>query len=309
MGTPDFAVPSLDILLRNNYYISGVITSPDKPAGRGQLLTQSPVKKFAMQHKIKILQPLNLKSNQFVYELNLLKPDLQIVVAFRMLPEIIWSMPPLGTFNLHASLLPQYRGAAPINWAIINGETETGVTTFFLKQVIDTGDIILQKSVQISNQETAGDLHDKLMNIGAKTVLETVQAIESKNYTLNTQNTDLHLKCAPKIFKENCKINWSDPTYKIYNFIRGLSPYPGAWAYLRKLSNGEQKILKIYKATVEDRYDNIPTGKIISDNTSFIKVCTDSGYINLLELQMENRKKMSVLEFLRGYKISDEEVA
>ncbi len=298
MGTPDFAVKSLDILIQNNFDIVAVITAPDRPAGRGLKVHQSAIKKYALDKGLNILQPTNLKHQDFITALKELNADLQIVVAFRMLPEVVWSMPPLGTFNLHASLLPQYRGAAPINWAVINGEKETGVTTFFLKHEIDTGNIIGQKQVKIEDNETAGNLHDKLMDIGAELVLQTVKKIDNNTVTTLPQNEDQELKHAPKIFREDCKIDWNKQTDHVYNLIRGLSPYPVAWT---KLDN---KVFKIFSCIKENGKHNQTPGDINSDNKTFLKFVTTDGFINVKEVQLEGKRKMKIQEFLSGFKVT-----
>ncbi|HRS08971.1 MAG TPA: methionyl-tRNA formyltransferase [Bacteroidia bacterium] len=304
-GTPDFAVESLKILVENGYNICGVITAPDKPAGRGMQMQQSAVKKYALSKDLNILQPEKLKDAAFLSEVASLKADLHIVVAFRMMPEQLWSMPRLGTLNLHASLLPQYRGAAPINRAIMNGETTTGVTTFFLKHEIDTGDIILSDKVDIGPTETAGELHDRLMHIGAALVLKTVQQIEKGNLSTTPQKSiTSELKHAPKIFKNDCIINWSDKTSTVFNQIRGLSPYPGAFTMLED-KNGKTLTLKIYSALFLESKELSETGKIISDNKSFLNITTSDGIISIKELQLEGKKRMSAEEFLRGFSIND----
>ena len=304
-GTPDFAVESLKILVENRYNICGVITAPDKPAGRGMQMQQSAVKKYALSKGLYILQPEKLKDAVFLSEVASLKADLHIVVAFRMMPEQLWSMPRLGTLNLHASLLPQYRGAAPINRAIMNGETTTGVTTFFLKHEIDTGDIILSDKVDIGPTETAGELHDRLMHIGAALVLKTVQQIEKGNLSTTPQKSiTSELKHAPKIFKNDCIINWSDKTSTVFNQIRGLSPYPGAFTMLED-KNGKTLTLKIYSALFLESKELSETGKIISDNKSFLNITTSDGIISIKELQLEGKKRMSAEEFLRGFSIND----
>ena len=259
MGTPEFAVASLEILIHNNVDVVAVITAPDKPKGRGRKLMTSPVKDVAVAHNITVLQPTNLKSPTFIEELESYRADLQIVVAFRMLPVVVWDMPALGTFNLHASLLPQYRGAAPINWAIINGEKETGVTTFFLKHEIDTGNIIFQEKEPIHDDDTVGTLYERLMNKGAKLVLKTVQSIENEDYTVTKQNLEFEAKHAPKIFKETCEINWQQPAKKVYDFIRGLSPYPAAWTVIN------DKIYKIYQTEIIDKNSNLKPGELETD--------------------------------------------
>lgn len=303
MGTPDFAVESLKILVENNYNIVGVITAPDKPAGRGQKLQQSAVKIYAEQANLNILQPTNLKSEDFLAELKALNANLQIVVAFRMLPEAVWNMPQFGTFNLHASLLPQYRGAAPINWAIINGEKETGVTTFFLQHKIDTGDIIDQQKVIIEPNETAGELHDKLMIIGSKLVLKTVQAIENNTIKTIPQNSNQELKEAFKIFKPDCKIDWNLPIDIIHNKVRGLSPYPTAWTTLMNKENKELLSLKIFKTLpVFENHQLEPKTIIATKNT--IKIAVHGGYIEIVELQLEGKKRMDVPALLNGFNIN-----
>lgn len=302
MGTPDFAVPILDILVKSNYNIVGVITAPDKPSGRGLKMHQSAVKEYALKHGLFILQPEKLKSPEFIETLTALNADLQIVVAFRMLPEVVWRMPPKGTFNLHASLLPQYRGAAPINYAIINGEKETGVTTFFLSHEIDTGHIILQEKCEIGSNETAGELHDKLMLLGAETVLKTVQLIEKGNLVPKPQNTMLNgeLKAAHKIFKEDCIVKWENEALVIHNFIRGLSPFPTAFTNLI-LDNEEKILFKVFKADYEIEKHQMHFGHIVTDGKNYLKVACKDGYISLLHVQMAGKKAMSILEFLRGF--------
>lgn len=304
LGTPDFAVASLDILVKNNYNIVGVITAPDKPAGRGLQLNQSAVKKYAVEHNLNVLQPTNLKDPAFLEEVKALNADLQIVVAFRMMPEALWNMPPIGTFNLHASLLPQYRGAAPINHAIINGEKETGVTTFFLKHVIDTGDILFQQKVTIGPDETAGELHDKLMDVGAQLVLKTVQAIEGDNIKPIPQ-ADIateDLKHAPKIFRENCKIDWNANAQTIHNLVRGLSPYPAAYTTLQT-PDGKQQDIKVYKTELKLQHHTKPAGTIVSDNKSYLYIYVSGGIIAIAELQPATKRKMKISEFLAGNKI------
>lgn len=296
MGTPDFAVPALDILVKNGYEVVGVITSTDKYGGRGnKQLIESAVKKYAVANGLKILQPPNLKNPDFLEELRALKADLQIVVAFRMLPVAVWNMPPLGTMNLHGSLLPKYRGAAPLNWAVINGDTETGATTFFLKHEIDTGDLLMTTKIDIGGEENVGDIHDRLMLQGAELVLKSVQAIESGNYQPIPQDESL-VSSAPKIFSETCEINFNQSTQKVHDFIRGLSPYPTAWTMLNDLK------LKIYKAEQNIEIHDFPIGKFISDNKNHLKIATKDGFINLLELQLQGRKRMNVKAFLNGYK-------
>jgi methionyl-tRNA formyltransferase len=304
MGTPEFAVAPLEILLNNGCNIVAVVTAPDKPSGRGLHINESAVKKFAKEKGLKILQPEKLKSPEFIEELKLLKPDLQIVVAFRMLPEIVWSMPPLGTFNLHASLLPQYRGAAPINWAIINGENKTGVTTFFIQQDIDTGNIIFQEEVSIAEDEDVGSLYNRLMNIGADLVLKTVKAIAAGTApSIPQASIEIEdLKAAPKIYKETCHINWNETANKIHNLIRGLSPHPGAFFYLDK-GNNENLLIKVYKSKPEIISHSLAIGTLISDNKKVLKVACINGFVHILEIQASGKKRMNSEEFLRGFKI------
>ncbi len=294
MGTPDFAVASLKALSDNGFNIVGVVTAADKPAGRGQKINESAVKKYAVEHGLRVLQPVKLKDPAFLNDLRSLDADLQVIVAFRMLPEVVWNMPSKGTINLHASLLPQYRGAAPINWAIINGEKESGVSTFFLKQEIDTGDLLFAEPVEIGESDTAGDLHDKLMATGAQLLVRTVKAIEQGKYNELPQPASAHLKNAPKIFKEDCLVNWDQPVEKVYNFIRGLSPYPTAFTHLNK------KSLKIFGAIPEQSNSGSKPGTFITDNKTYLKfVCTD-GLISVTDLQLEGKKRMKIDEFLRG---------
>ncbi len=293
MGTPEFAVSSLKALLDAGEHVIAVVTAPDKLAGRGMQLASSPIKKFALEHGLRILQPEKLKSESFIQTLKELQPDLAIVVAFRMLPEIVWSLPKLGTFNLHASLLPQYRGAAPIHWAVINGETETGVTTFFLKHEIDTGEIILQQKVNIGSTETTGDLYEKLRQIGAILVVKTVNLIEKGQIKSTPQPNITHLKLAPKIFKEMCRIDWGKSGAVIFNFVRGLSPMPGAFT----IADG--KVLKIYRVQFEPLSHQLPVAQVlIQDNK--ICVAVRDGFIVLLDLQAEGKKRMNASEWLLG---------
>lgn len=298
MGTPEFAVPSLEILVENNFNIVAVITAPDKPQGRGQKISYSPVKESALKYDIPVLQPTNLKSPDFLTELKGYNANLQIVVAFRMLPEAIWSMPSIGTFNLHASLLPQYRGAAPINWAIINGEKETGVTTFFLKHEIDTGSVIFQEKEIILDEDNVGSLYDRLMTRGAQLVLRTVKAIATGNYPSTPQANHEYLKHAPKIFKETCEIDWSQKSTAVRDFVRGLSPYPAAWC---KLNGKTYKVFKV-SIDVKDDKQNKP-GTIYTDNKNYLYVKTLDGWIAIEELQPEGKRKMNILEFFRGNKL------
>ncbi len=302
MGTPDFAVASLDKLVQHNKEIVGVVTSADKPAGRGQKLSESAVKKYAVEKGLRILQPEKLKSPEFISELESLNADLFIVVAFRMLPEVVWTMPPLGTFNLHGSLLPQYRGAAPINWAIINAEKETGVTTFFLKHAIDTGSIIHQAKTTINEKMNAGELHDVLMNIGAELVLKTVNDIEAGTVKAISQEDSMKanglreedLKHAPKIFKADMEINWNKSAKEVYHQIKGLSPYPTASTKLNGL------VLKVYDAEISEP-TNQAIGTFITDKKTYLKFQTTDQSISIKELQLEGKKRMSVEDFLRGY--------
>lgn len=298
MGTPEFAVSSLEILVENKFNVVAVITAPDKPQGRGQKLTTSPVKECALKYSIPVLQPPNLKSPEFLEELKSYKANLQVVVAFRMLPEVVWTMPTLGTFNLHASLLPQYRGAAPINWAIINGEKETGVTTFFLKHEIDTGSIIFQEKEKINDNDDAGKLYERLMNKGASLVLKTVKSIEAGSHPSLPQNNTSSIKHAPKIFKETCEVNWSQSSEQIINFVRGLSPYPAAWTTL----NG--KVFKVFQvqSAVNSLQSTAKTGEIETDNKTFLRVKTKDGWLSIFEFQPEGKKRMRVEEFFRGNK-------
>ncbi len=304
MGTPEFAVASLDILVQHGYDIAAVITVPDKPAGRGQQLQQSAVKTYALSKGLKVMQPEKLKDEGFLQELRSLNADLQIVVAFRMLPEVVWNMPPLGTYNLHGSLLPKYRGAAPINWAIINGETESGVTSFKLKHEIDTGNMLFQEKMPIGKTTTAGELHDQLMQLGAEVILKTVQAIASNNYELKPQD-DAQSIHAPKLFKETMKINWNGPAERIYNLIRGLSPYPAAYTEFTD-KHGNPATVKIYRSEVEDAGHAYEPGTVITDHKQLVKVACGNGFIRITELQMAGKKRMSVEEFLRGFKITPE---
>ncbi|MCI4649322.1 methionyl-tRNA formyltransferase [Phaeodactylibacter sp.] len=295
MGTPDFAVPSLRILVQNGYKVVGVVTATDKYGGRGKKqLLESPVKKYAVEQGIPVLQPKNLKSPEFQEELRGLNANLQVVVAFRMLPEAVWDMPEYGTFNLHGSLLPRYRGAAPINWAVINGDAETGVTTFFIRHEIDTGDVLFQEKMPIGPNETAGAVHDRMMLLGAETVLKTVKAIESGDYQLQKQDDALATK-APKLFRETCEIDFAQPIEKVHNFVRGLSPYPAAWTTL------EGKQLKILRAHYEKADMDATPGTFRSDNKSWIKIAAPDGWLVVEELQLQGRKRMKANDFLNGF--------
>lgn len=304
MGTPDFAVEPLKKLVENNYNIVGVVTNPDKPAGRGQKIKESAVKKYAASKNLKILQPGKFRNENFLNQLSNLNADLQIVVAFKMLPEVVWNMPRLGTFNLHASLLPQYRGAAPINWAVINGDKKTGVTTFFLKHDIDTGNIIFQEEVEINENDNAGVVHDKLMYAGAELVVKTVHAIIKGDYPQIKQEELLKpgtaIKHAPKIFKNDCNINWNSDVDRVHNLIRGLSPYPASWTELRNNSN-ESIQIKIYASEKEYADHSMNCGEIVTDKKNFLKVAVKKGYIRIIELQQAGKKRMNVKDFLRGF--------
>jgi methionyl-tRNA formyltransferase len=308
MGTPAFAVESLKALVENRYNVVGVITTPDKPAGRGYQMQASEVKKYALAHDLLLLQPEKLKNEVFLNELQQLNADLQIVVAFRMLPEVVWNMPRFGTFNLHASLLPQYRGAAPINWAIINGEKETGVTTFFLSHEIDTGKIIFQEKMPINDDDNAGTLHDKLMKLGAELVLKTVDAILENSIDTIPQSElisdETILKPAPKIFKETCRINWEDTASNIRNLIRGLSPTPAAWTELI-LPDQSTLTLKIYESEIVRAENHKMPGTIISDHKNYVDIATREGYLRILDLQIAGKKRMNIKNFLNGFQLSE----
>jgi methionyl-tRNA formyltransferase len=306
MGTPDFAVGILDTIYNNNYDIVGVITAPDKPAGRGQKVSMSAVKEYALEKNLRLLQPTNLKSEDFLAELKSLDANLQVVVAFRMLPEVVWKMPKLGTFNLHASLLPEYRGAAPINWAIINGETKTGVTSFFIDDKIDTGAMILSKETEIGANETAGELHDRLMHLGSETVLETLELIESGKAITTLQENNPDVKTAYKLNKENCKIDWSQSGKTIFNLIRGLSPYPAAWTFT---NDGEQEWnVKIYLASFEEKTHSETIGKITTTKKE-IFVATKDGVLKIESLQFPGKKRMLAHELLNGISFSENAIA
>lgn len=302
MGTPDFAVASLNALVQNGFEIAAVVTAPDRPAGRGQKLKVSAVKEYALNHGLLILQPQSLKDPEFISSLNSLNADLQIVVAFRMLPKEVWSLPKLGTFNLHASLLPDYRGAAPINWAIINGEKETGVTTFFIDEEIDTGNIILQEKITIESSETAGQLHDRLMKLGAQLVVHTAKAISEGNLTTISQKDVKSVKMAPKLFRETCKLDWNRAAQEIYNKIRGLSPYPAAWGLLN--NGGVTTSVKIFKARLTELSSNRKPGSVEIDNTNRkILVHTLDQLLELEELQLEGKSRLRVSEALNGLRL------
>ncbi len=295
MGTPEFAVPSLAAIVGSRHKVVGVITAPDRPSGRGLQVRFSAVKHYALEHKLKIMQPEKLRSPNFIEDLKSLEADLQVVVAFRMLPEIVWSMSPLGTFNLHASLLPQYRGAAPINWAVINGEEETGVSTFFLQHEIDTGDLLFQEKVAIGENETAGELHDHLSALGAGLVLRTVDAIADNN-TQSIPQPEMHIKFAPKISKNDARINWQKSLEEVHNLVRGMNPVPGSWTML------DDKVFKIYSTRKELSDHTYTTGKVIIEGENVMKIALPSGFLQLLEVQMEGKRKMSIPDFLKGYR-------
>ena len=308
MGTPDFAVEPLRKLVEGGYNVVGVITMPDKPIGRHQTeLSASPVKQYAVEHGLKVLQPAKLKDPDFIEELRSLQADLQIVVAFRMLPEVVWAMPRLGTFNLHAALLPQYRGAAPINWAIINGDTQTGITTFFLDHDIDTGSVIQRVPVPILDTDNAEDVHDKLMYLGSDLVVETVDNILADRVHPIPQEelvSDEPLRPAPKIFKETCRIDWSLGVKRTYDFIRGLSPYPAAWTEL--LVNGKKSVLKVYATTKEFTTPSESVGTVLTDGKTYLKVALTDGYLHLQTLQLAGKKRMEVADFLRGFHATED---
>ena len=302
MGTPEFAVGILDTLIKNNYNVVGVITAADKPAGRGQKIKYSAVKEYALAHNLTLLQPTNLKEERFLAELKALNANLQIVVAFRMLPEVVWKMPKLGTFNLHASLLPNYRGAAPINWAIINGDIKTGVTTFFIDDKIDTGAMILSSKVEIAPDENAGQLHDRLMHLGSKTVLNTLALIEKGNVTTTIQKESPEIKTAYKLNKENCKIDWTKPAIEIYNLIRGLNPYPSAWCFIS--DKNEEWNVKIHEAIMILENHNYTIGRLIC-NKKELKIAVKNGFIQVLSIQFPGKKRMSTSELLNGITFSE----
>lgn len=298
MGTPEFAVASLDALLQAGFNVVAVITAPDKPAGRGMKLTESAVKQYAVAHNLPVLQPEKLKAPEFIAALQALQADLQVVVAFRMLPEIVWNMPPMGTINVHGSLLPQYRGAAPINWAVINGEKTTGVTTFKLQHAIDTGNILLQASMPINDNETAGEVHDRMKNLGAELLVKTVTGLVDGSIHEQPQPTDEgQLKHAPKIFTETCQINWNHSAESIHNQIRGLSPFPGAFTQLHG------KMLKVFESSFSTEAHHQTPGSIDSDGKTYIRYAAIDGWVNILTLQLEGKKRMAVADFLRGYRM------
>ena len=301
MGTPEFAVAILEKLVAENCNVVAVVTAPDKPAGRGMQLSQSAVKQFAVQHGLKVLQPVKLKDPLFIEELQLLHADVQVVVAFRMLPELVWNMPPMGTINLHASLLPKYRGAAPINWAIINGEKETGITTFKLQHAIDTGDVLMRQKISIRPDETAGELHDEMKVLGAQMVYDTLEGYCNGTLQPIPQNKLQHeaighIPEAPKLHTETCKIDWQKSSVEVYNLIRGLSPYPGAFTFLN------EKMLKIYKAFVQEDSVAGDAGKFETDGKTYLKYAANDGWVYVKELQLEGKKRMLIEDFLRGYR-------
>lgn len=301
MGTPEFAVASLDVLIQSKHEVVAVVTAPDRPAGRGRKINMPAVKTKALEYHIPVLQPDKLRDNDFLQELKSYQADLFVVVAFRMLPEVVWAMPPKGTFNLHASLLPQYRGAAPINWAIINGEKQTGVTTFFIEHQIDTGDILLSETVDILPSDNASSLHDKLMGVGANLVLKTVNGIADKSLSSQPQPEVEDLKPAPKIFREDCLLDFNQEVYQVHNQVRGLSYYPGAYTLL------EDKVLKIFASEVIESDDLVENGNIQSDGKNQLKIKCSGGWLNILELQLEGKRRMSVEDFLKGYKFSSQD--
>ncbi|WP_310595569.1 methionyl-tRNA formyltransferase [Flavobacterium sp.] len=302
MGTPEFAVGILDTILQHNYEVVGVITAADKPAGRGQKIKYSAVKEYALTHELPLLQPINLKDESFLEELKALNANLQIVVAFRMLPKVVWEMPSLGTFNLHASLLPNYRGAAPINWAIINGEAKTGVTTFFIDDKIDTGAMILNVETAISKSESAGQLHDRLMQLGSETVIQTLALLEKGNVTTNIQQDTADIKTAYKLNKENCKIDWTKSVSEIHNLIRGLSPYPAAWCFFS--DKGEEWNIKIYEANILNESHSLAIGQLVCTKKE-MKIAVQDGFIQVLSLQFPGKKKMTTAELLNGIQFTE----
>ena len=307
MGTPDFAVEALRCLVEGGYNVVGVITMPDKPAGRGHQIQYSPVKQYALEQSLPLLQPERLKEETFIEALRAWKADLQIVVAFRMLPEVVWNMPRLGTFNLHASLLPQYRGAAPINWAVINGDTETGITTFFLQHEIDTGEVIQQVRVPIADTDNVEVVHDKLMHLGGRLVVETVDAILAGTVKPISQDAMAvvgELRPAPKIFKETCRIDWNQPMKRVYDFIRGLSPYPAAWS---QLVNPEEEavVVKIFETEKLPESHSLTPSTILTDGKTYLKVAVADGFIGILALQLPGKKRLKTEELLRGFRLSD----
>jgi len=308
MGTPDFAVEALRCLVEGGYNVVGVITMPDKPAGRGHKIQFSPVKQYALEHNLPLLQPEKLKDGEFLDALRAWKADLQIVVAFRMLPEVVWNMPRLGTFNLHASLLPQYRGAAPINWAVINGDTETGITTFFLKHEIDTGEVIQQVRVPIADTDDVGIVHDKLMTLGGRLVVETVEAILNgtvKRVPQEEMAVAGELRPAPKIFKETCRIDWNQPVKRVYDFVRGLSPYPAAWTELVQ-PGGETVVVKIFETEKVETPHSLAPGTLRTDGKTYIRVAAADDFVGIRALQLPGKKRLKTDELLRGFRLTEE---
>lgn len=309
MGTPEFAVESLRCLVEGGYRVVGVVTMPDKPAGRGHKLQCSPVKQYAQKHGLPLLQPERLKDETFLADLRAWQADLQIVVAFRMLPEVVWNMPRLGTFNLHASLLPKYRGAAPINWAVINGETETGITTFFLKHEIDTGEVIQQVRIPIGDTDTAGTVHDKLMSLGGKLVVETVDAIladKIKTVPQESMAVEGELRPAPKIFKETCRIDWNNTVKRVYDFIRGLSPHPAAWTELVH-PDGSRTVLKVFEAEkLAEPSVSCPPGRLRTDGKTYLHVAAADGFVGIRSLQLPGKKRLNIDELLRGFRLTED---
>jgi methionyl-tRNA formyltransferase len=308
MGTPDFAVESLKILVENHYNVVGVVTMPDKPAGRGYKVQYSAVKQYALEHQLTLLQPEKLKEDLFLNDLRALHADIQIVVAFRMLPEVVWDMPRYGTFNLHASLLPQYRGAAPINWAVINGEKETGATTFFLTHEIDTGKIILQEKISINENDNAGTVHDKLMMLGAQMVKKTVDLIGEGKADAIDQSVFIsevgELKSAPKIFKETCQIDMNATVEEVHNHVRGLSPHPAAWTELQLPGHAEKTVFKIFETQMEIIAHKYSSGTILTDNKTFMKIALKNGFVHLKNIQTAGKKRMEIADFLRGLRLN-----
>jgi methionyl-tRNA formyltransferase len=310
MGTPEFAVEPLRAILDAGMKVCAVVTVPDKPAGRGQKISESAVKQFARERELPILQPEKLKDEAFVSQLRELNPDVMVVVAFRMLPEVVWRIPRLGTFNLHASLLPQYRGAAPINWAVINGETHSGLTTFLIDEKIDTGSIIMQEKVEILPNETAGELHDKLLGIGGNLVVKTVETLANGEFKPKSQNeffqSEAELKPAPKIFKETCRVNWNNPVEQVHNFIRGLSPYPTAWTEFTT-ADGSKVSAKIFRSSITEKSnDEKNPGTIQTDGSTFFKIKCADGYVSILEIQLAGKRNLAIKEFLKGFRVTQD---
>jgi methionyl-tRNA formyltransferase len=299
MGTPEFAVAQLDEIMKSQHEVIAVVTTPDKPSGRGQKLSESAVKKYALEHQLPVLQPEKLKTPEFISQLTVFQPDVIVVVAFRMLPKEVWTLPKLGTFNLHASLLPQYRGASPINFALINGDKESGVTTFLIDEKIDTGGILLQAKIPIENSDDAGSLHDKLMNLGRKLVVETLDGLADGSLQPDHQLVENEIKYAPKIFKEDCQIHWEQPLEKIHNLVRGLSPYPTAFTHL--YSGNSSKILKIFKGYYEETKHILPVGTAVAEGKKILKIAGKDGFYFPLIVQIEGKKRMNIADFLNGW--------